>query len=90
MAPRYVRRKSLQERLAGWFNIMDTLLWISEEIETREWDSAVMGTRSGLILNLIFLLARANLSIDNYDDDDLFSDSSSTSWFRHFVRLPAH
>lgn len=41
-------------------NPMDFLLWLSEEMETRDWDSNLVGTQIGLSFNFVFLLARAN------------------------------
>ncbi|CAI4216950.1 unnamed protein product [Parascedosporium putredinis] len=57
---RLVRRRPLKERIMAMLNPMDFLLWVSEEIETREWDSKGTGTRVGLFMSLAFLLARAN------------------------------
>ena len=70
---------------------MDLWLWISEEIETRDWDSAAVGTRLGLAINFVFLVARANLPADAYEDD-IFAESSTTGWFNYLVRWthPSH
>ncbi|KAJ2897086.1 hypothetical protein MKZ38_004996 [Zalerion maritima] len=82
---RVVRRKSLREKVSAWFNFLDFLIYISEEIETRDWDSAAVGTRVGLALNLLFFLARAQSSVDDHTDDDLFSDSPRSGWFSYLV-----
>lgn len=60
-------------------NPMDFLLWLSEEIETRDWDSGLVGTQLGLGLNFLFLLVRAN-SGSKPASDDIFGDESSSSW----------
>ncbi|KAG5989413.1 hypothetical protein E4U43_004504 [Claviceps pusilla] len=77
--PRLVRRRSLRERIASMLNPMDFLLWLSEEIETRDWDSGLIGTQLGLGLNLLFLIVRAN-SGSEQASDDIFGDESSSSW----------
>jgi hypothetical protein len=82
--PRLVRRKPLLERLKATLNPGDFLLWLSEELETRDWDSNVAGTQLGLGLNFIFLLARAN-SGSRPPSDDIFRDDSSRGWLSLFV-----
>ncbi|ODA76213.1 hypothetical protein RJ55_08058 [Drechmeria coniospora] len=82
--PRLVRRKPLWERVSSMLNPMDFLLWLSEEMETRDWDSNLVGTQLGLGLNLIFLLARAN-SGSKSAEDDVFGDEGSASWLSLLV-----
>lgn len=65
-------------------NPMDFMLWLSEELETRDWDSASVGTRLGLGLNFVFLLARAN-STGSSRKDDVFSDDAGSGWLSFFV-----
>ncbi|WZH41582.1 uncharacterized protein QYS62_002535 [Fusarium acuminatum] len=65
-------------------NPMDFLLWLSEELETRDWDSATAGTQMGLVMNFLFLLARANSS-SSTKSDDVFSDETSSGWLTFFV-----
>ncbi|RFN46556.1 hypothetical protein FIE12Z_9181 [Fusarium flagelliforme] len=65
-------------------NPMDFLLWLSEELETRDWDSATAGTQLGLAMNFVFLLARAN-SGSSTKSDDVFSDETSSGWISFFV-----
>lgn len=81
--PRLVRRKPLGERLMAMLNPMDFLLWLSEELETREWDSKLVGTQIGLALNFVFLLARANTG--GKPDDDIFRDEASSGWLSLLV-----
>ncbi|QUC21588.1 uncharacterized protein UV8b_05831 [Ustilaginoidea virens] len=77
--PRLVRRRPLWERVTSMLNPMDYLLWLSEEIETREWDTSLVGTQAGLGLNLLFLIVRAN-SGSKRASDDIFGDDGSASW----------
>lgn len=77
--PRLVRRRPLWERVASMLNPMDFLLWLSEEIETRDWDSQSVGTQLGLGLNFALLLVRAN-SASPASNDDVFGDGASSGW----------
>ena len=77
--PRLVRRQPLSERIMAAMNPMDLLLWISEEMETREWDSKLAGTQLGLALNFVFLLARANYG-SSPSGDDIFGDDGGSRW----------
>lgn len=76
--PRLVRKKPLSERLKAILNPMDFLLWLSEELETRDWDSKALGTQLGLGFNFAFFLARANCVVPDAEDD-VFSDGESGS-----------
>lgn len=82
--PRLVRRKPFTERLKAMLNPMDFLLWLSEEMETRDFDSRIAGTQLGLGLNFVFLLARANAG-SSTSNDDIFSDDSGAGWVSYFV-----
>lgn len=82
--PRLVRRTPLWQRLTAFLNPMDFLLWLSEEMETRDWDSKTAGTQLGLGLNFVFLLARANSAV-SLSSDDIFNDDSSRGWLSLFV-----
>ncbi|KAL6836751.1 hypothetical protein J3E69DRAFT_36585 [Trichoderma sp. SZMC 28015] len=78
--PRLVRRRPLWERITSLLNPMDFLLWLSEEMETRDWDSKLAGTQLGLGMNFVFLLARANFgSSYEWSDDDIFGDDGKPS-----------
>lgn len=66
-------------------NPMDMLLWLSEEMETWDWESKLSGTQLGVILNFLFLLARAN-SGSSASGDDIFSDDSRSGWLAFLVR----
>ncbi|KAH8889673.1 hypothetical protein GQ53DRAFT_188037 [Thozetella sp. PMI_491] len=77
---RLVRRKPLSERIQAFLNPMDFYLWLSEEIQTFDWDSNTFGTRFGLAANFLFLLARANSSASQAAADDVFGDAPASSW----------
>ncbi|KAM3440926.1 hypothetical protein NHJ13734_003063 [Beauveria thailandica] len=82
--PRLVRRKPLLQRLSTLLNPMDFLLWLSEELETRDWDSENAGTQLGLGLNFVFLLARAN-SGSAPPTDDVFGSEDKSLWLSLIV-----
>lgn len=90
MAParRLVRRQPLKDRILAMLNPMDLLLWLSEEIETREWNSKALGTRSGIIASVMFLLARANTGGASQDIDDVFGEDGGTGWVPFIVSHP--
>ncbi len=84
--PRLIRRRPLAERLQAYLNPLDFLLWLSEEIETRDWDNQSFANPIGIALNLIFLLARANSGAGRSNSDDVFGDSGGPGWLGWFVR----
>jgi hypothetical protein len=88
--PRLVRRKPLLEKIKDYLNPGDFLLWLSEEIETREWDSKQFGAPVALGLHVVFLIARANTGGSrNSGRDDVFGDASSgTGWLTYIVTTP--
>jgi hypothetical protein len=83
--PRLVRRKPLAERVSAMLNPMDYLLWLSEELETRDWNSDMAGTQLGLGMNFILLLCRANTGKSS-SSDDIFHDDRGSGWLPFFVR----
>ncbi|KAH8681001.1 hypothetical protein BX600DRAFT_9000 [Xylariales sp. PMI_506] len=85
--PRLVRRRPLMERAKAMLNPMDFLLWLSEEIETRDWDSKAVGTQIGLAVNFIFLLARANSGSKTSAVDDIFDDEAGSGWVTYVVTV---
>lgn len=72
------------ERVKASLNVMDLLLWLSEEIETRDWSSNVVGTQLGLAFNFAFLIARAN-SGRKSAADDVFNDETDSGWVVYLV-----
>ncbi|KAL1891398.1 hypothetical protein Sste5346_007661 [Sporothrix stenoceras] len=85
--PRLVRRQTPMQRIIAAINPWDFLLWLSEEIETRELDSIAVGSQVGVVANFLFLLARANLGPSNSADDDVFGDGSGRGWLSYLVQL---
>ena len=75
------------ERIKDYLNPGDFLLWLSEEIETRDWDSKQLATPLALGLHLVFLVARANIgSSGRSRGDDVFGDNySGIGWFSYIV-----
>jgi len=84
-AQRRVRRKPLSERILAAINPLDFLLWLSEEIETRDWDPKSVGTQLGVSCNVGFLLARANSGATAASDDIFADDGSSLTWLAFIV-----
>ncbi|CAK7227966.1 hypothetical protein SCUCBS95973_006723 [Sporothrix curviconia] len=85
--PRIVRKQPLMQRISAAINPLDFLLWLSEEIETRELDSTAVGSQVGVVANFLFLLARANLGPSNSGDDDVFGDGSGRGWLSYLIQL---
>lgn len=81
---RLVRKRPLSERIQSWLNPLDLYLWLSEEVQTFDWDSKTFGTRFGLAANFIFFIARAN-SVGREDVDDVFSDTPTSGWVTYLV-----
>jgi hypothetical protein len=95
MAPtirsRLVRRESLMTRLQNYLNPLDFLLWASEELNSndleetfKQWSIPV-----GVLLNFMFIIARANSVGDSSSiDDDVFGDyheRTGSGWLVWFV-----
>ncbi|KAF3767709.1 hypothetical protein M406DRAFT_39007 [Cryphonectria parasitica EP155] len=83
--PRLVRRRPLSERILSALNPWDFFLWLSEEIESRDIGSKSLGAQLGLVLNFVFLLARANGAYSTGSLDDVFSDVDHGSWFSYLA-----
>ena len=88
--PRLVRRRPLAERIKSYLNPLDFLLWVSEEIDTHDWDQFEKdwALSAGIALNAVFLIARAN-SRPNASriTDDVFGDDGWVPWLSCFVCL---
>lgn len=93
MAPRLVRRRPLAERIKSYLNPFDFLLWLSEELDSSDLDQwqKEWATPIGLLLNLVFLIARANSgSSTTRTGDDVFGeDIGYTGWLAWFVGVPS-
>jgi hypothetical protein len=85
--PRLVRRKPFLARVKDYLNPGDFLLWLSEEFETREWDSKQVGTPLSLGLHVVILIARANSGSSYGEGDDVFGDyENGSGWLSYIVR----
>ena len=85
--PRLIRRRPLAERVKSYLNPADFLLWLSEELDSSDWDQwqKDWATPIGVGLNLIFLIARANSANSARRADDVFSDDEGYSWWSWLV-----
>ena len=90
MPPRLVRRQPLAERLKAYLNPLDFLLWVSEELESSDWDQCQndWATPLGLTLNFVMLVARANSGgrAPKGADDVFGEDTGGVGWLGWFVR----
>ncbi|KAK3390535.1 hypothetical protein B0H63DRAFT_118664 [Podospora didyma] len=85
---RLVRRRPLSERIQSMLNPLDFYLWLSEEIQTKlKWDDKSLGTRFGLTVSFLFLLARSNAGRQREAVDDVFGDGPSNGWVTWLVNL---
>lgn len=90
MAPRLVRRSSLFERLQAYLNPLDFFLRVSEKLDSDDWDQwqTSWATPICIVLNVTFLLARANYGPRNgtREDDVFLDDIKFAGWFSWLVR----
>jgi hypothetical protein len=77
--PAVVRRQPLFERIQAFLNPLDFLLWLSEELDTNGWDQLEKewAIPIGVGLNVIFLIARANVNAGSRRYDDVFGEATS-------------
>ena len=92
MAPRLIRRRPLMARIKAFLNPLDFLLWLSEELDSNDWDqwNKEWANPIGVFLNVVFLVARANTaySTNSKGPDDVFGDDIAyTPWVNWFVSL---
>lgn len=92
MAPRLIRRRPLVERIKAYLSPLDFLLWLSEELDSNDWDQwqKEWANPIGFLLNVVFLIARANTasSIRKGGDDVFGDDIAHTPWSAWFVSFP--
>lgn len=90
MAPRLVRRRPLAERLKAYLNPIEFLFWLSEELDSGDWDQwqKEWATPMGILVNVVFLIARANTGYSTRGGaDDVFGeDARYTGWLAWLVR----
>lgn len=91
MAPRLIRRRPLVARIKAYLNPLDFLLWLSEELDSNDWDqwNKEWANPIGFLLNVVFLIARANTAHNTRKGgDDVFGDDTAhTSWLAWLVSL---
>ena len=89
MMPPYVRKQPLIERIKAWFDVYDVLLWLSEQIESHGWDQVekAYAVPIGIGINLVFLIARANVGKRSNNYDDVFGETSSSGWGAAMVSI---
>ncbi len=88
--PRLVRRRPLGERIQAYLNPLDFVLWLSEELDSGDWDQwqKDWATPIGIGLNFVFLVARANSGPSTQRGDDVFGEAEGyTGWWAWLVRL---
>lgn len=84
--PKLIRKRPLKERVLDYLNPLDFWLWLSEEIETRDWDARAIANPLGAGLSFVFLLARANSAGTSKAQDDVFGDvGGATGWLSWLV-----
>ena len=89
--PPLIRRRPLLERIKSYLDPYDFLLWLSEELNDDTYDELLntWATPIGLVLNLVFILARGGSRIGSpAGGDDVFGEASSgRSWLAWLVSL---
>ena len=88
--PRLVRRQPLSERIKAYLNPLDFLLWLSEEVDSNDWDEVqrTYATPVGLAFNIVFLIARSNSEQTQGRSaaEDVFGDDrDGVGWLAWFV-----
>ncbi|KAJ9301652.1 hypothetical protein DTO217A2_7565 [Paecilomyces variotii] len=90
--PRLVRRQPLAERVKAYLNPLDFLLWLSEEIDSSDWEQweKEWALPIGAGLNFIFLVARANSARKSRAEDHIFGDDGGVSWLTWVASFIVH
>ncbi|KAI8931131.1 hypothetical protein NX059_011485 [Plenodomus lindquistii] len=88
--PRLVRRAPLAERIKAYIDPSDWLIWISEELNSSDWEdfASSYSVYLGFGANLLFILAQANSGAASASDDDgVFSTVQGPGWLKWFANL---
>ncbi|KAF1843521.1 uncharacterized protein K460DRAFT_368410 [Cucurbitaria berberidis CBS 394.84] len=89
--PRLVRRAPLSERIKAYIDPSDWLIWISEELNSSDWDefASSYGLYIGFSTNLLFIIAQANsgASTSYNDSDGVFTEVSGPGWIKWMMNL---
>jgi hypothetical protein len=86
--PPVVRRQPLFERIQAYFNPLDFLLWLSEELDTNGWEQLEKewAIPIGVGLNVVFIIARANANLGARESDDVFGEpTAGNGWLGWLV-----
>jgi hypothetical protein len=88
--PRLVRRAPLSERIKAYTDPSDWLIWISEELNSSDWEdfASAYALYIGFGANLLFILAQANSGASTSSDDDgVFSEVQGPGWIKWMMNL---
>jgi hypothetical protein len=87
--PRLVRRAPLSERLKGYLDPYDFLLWLAEELNDDAYDEALKDWAGvlGVAANIVFVLARGSSKAgQSRAGDDVFGEvNAGAGWLVWFV-----
>ncbi|KAF2824567.1 hypothetical protein CC86DRAFT_57359 [Ophiobolus disseminans] len=88
--PRLVRRAPLSERIKAYIDPSDWLIWISEELNSNDWDEFAQSyaVYIGFASNVLFVIAQANCGPStSLNDDGVFGGVSGPGWIKWFMNL---
>ena len=88
--PPVVRRAPLSERIKAYFDLSDWLIWISEELNSSDWEefASAYALYIGFGANLLFVLAQANSGASTASDDDgVFNEVQGPGWIKWIMGL---
>ncbi|PGH27970.1 hypothetical protein AJ80_00224 [Polytolypa hystricis UAMH7299] len=90
--PPLIRRRPLLERIKAYLNPLDFLLWLSEELDSSDWEQweRDWAIPIGVAVNVMFLVARANSRVTRSAQDDVFGDEEAVSWLSWFASFIVH
>ncbi|KAJ4291693.1 hypothetical protein N0V90_009588 [Kalmusia sp. IMI 367209] len=91
MPPRLVRKAPLTERIQAYLDVHDWLLWISEELNTNDWEDFAKDYAFiiGFGMNLVYIVAQANTASSSDDYGDILAGTGGSGWFKWICRLSA-
>ncbi|KAF2846512.1 hypothetical protein T440DRAFT_471777 [Plenodomus tracheiphilus IPT5] len=88
--PRLVRRAPVSERIKAYIDPSDWVIWISEELNSSDWDefASSYSLYLGFGANLLFILAQANSGASSISEDDgVFNTVQGPGWLKWFANL---
>jgi hypothetical protein len=88
--PRLVRRAPLSERIKAYIDPSDWLIWISEELNSSDWEdfASAYAPYIGFGANIAFVIAQANSGAPtSYHRDNVFKEVSGPGWMKWFANL---